>query len=184
MNILALSCEDSKISKAIKVSLAGLAFAIIIGLSALVRIPIPGTPIPATLQTFALLTGAGLLSRFAAVQMIFWYLILGLVGAPFFAGGSGLNHILGPSGGYLIGFALASVIIGFFDNKKIRGPSRLLIYLCATIMIYPPGLIQLKYVTGADWNQVITMGLVPFVIFDVIKAISAFTCVSLARKIH
>ncbi len=142
-------------------------------LAALIKVPLPGTPIPATLQTFALLAGAGILGRWMSLQMIGWYLILGLCGAPFFAGGSGLTHLMGASGGYLIGFVLASLIVGFFTERATSASKRLLVYCAAAAAIYVPGLIHLKFVTGAAWGSVLTMGLVPFILFDLVKALAA-----------
>src|SRR5947209_7735133 len=90
-------------------------FSLLTALSAQVAIPLLWTPVPITLQTFAvLLTGALLGSRLGALAMIA-YLIEGASGLPFFAlGHFGLATLLGPSGGYLIAFPAAAFITGAF----------------------------------------------------------------------
>ena len=97
-----------------------------------VRIPLPFTPVPITGQTFAvLLVGAVLGSRRGAASLLL-YLMQGLVGLPFFAGGtSGLAILLGPTGGYLVGFIVAAYLVGLLAARGLdrRIPSALLAFL-------------------------------------------------------
>jgi len=163
-------------------STASLICAVILGFSALVRIPVPGTPVPVTLQTFALLAGAGLLGRYYSLQMVGWYLLLGLVGAPFFAGGGGYAHMIGAAGGYLWGFVLAAWVVGFFGRRE-GWISSFAVYFAAALVLYVPGLIQLKIVTGADWARTFAMGFYPFIVADIVKAIAASGGVRFSRRI-
>lgn len=163
-------------------SSACLACAVLMGFSALVRIPIPGTPVPVTLQTFALLGFAGLLGRFYALQMIAWYLALGLLGAPFFAGGGGWDHMIGPTGGYLVGFVFAAAIVGFVGERTRGFWRRCLVYLLATSAIFVPGIAWLKCATGVDWHAAIAMGLFPFIAGDLVKVAAAAAGVTCARR--
>src|SRR3989344_3444901 len=96
-------------------------FAALTGAVAWFKIPLPFTPVPITLQTLAvLLSGAMLGAYFGALSMII-YLILGSIGLPVFAGGSsGFGAILGPSGGYLLSYPIASFAIGFICKKESR----------------------------------------------------------------
>src|SRR6266498_3822816 len=89
------------------------AFSLLTALAAQIVIPIG--PVPITAQTFAvLLTGAFLGSRLGAIAMIA-YLVEGVSGLPFFYGGtSGISHLLGPTGGYLVAFPAAAFITGAF----------------------------------------------------------------------
>jgi len=91
-------------------------FSLLTALSAQIVIPIG--PVPITGQTFAvLLTGALLGSRLGAMAMIA-YVLEGASGLPFFAGGlSGITHLLGPTGGYLISFPAAAFITGAFAEQ-------------------------------------------------------------------
>lgn len=160
--------------RAALMSAASLACAVLLGFSAFVRIPIPGTPVPVTLQTFALLGFGGLLGRSFSLQMVAWYLTLGLVGAPFFAGGnSGWNHFIGPTGGYLLGFFFAAAIVGFVGEATRSFWKRCFIYLAATSAIFLPGLAWLKITTGGSWHATLAMGLFPFIAGDLVKAVAA-----------
>lgn len=181
MMIDALSFRSTA-SRVVVMSAASLACAVLMGFSALVRIPIPGTPVPVTLQTFALLGFAGLLGRFYSLQMVGWYLALGLLGAPFFAGGSGWNHLTGATGGYLLGFVMAAAIAGFVGEKTQGFWRRCAIYLLATTAIFVPGVVWLKMVTGADWNTAFGMGFLPFIAGDLVKAAAAAAGVTAAVR--
>src|SRR5256885_3813912 len=89
-----------------------LAGSALIALAAQVRIPLPFSPVPVTGQTFAVLLVAAALGRLGLASVIA-YLIEGAAGLPVFAGGTfGVTTIVGPTGGYLIGFALAAAIVG------------------------------------------------------------------------
>jgi biotin transport system substrate-specific component len=92
------------------------AFSLLTALAAQIVIPIG--PVPVTGQTFAvLLTGALLGSRLGAMAMIV-YLMEGVIGLPFFYGGTGgISHIIGPTGGYLIAFPAAAFITGAFAEN-------------------------------------------------------------------
>lgn len=83
------------------------------------KIPLPFTPVPITLQTLAvLLSGAMLGSYYGALSMMI-YLALGALGLPVFAGGSsGIGALLGPTGGYLFSYPIASFVIGKMLEKK------------------------------------------------------------------
>jgi biotin transport system substrate-specific component len=126
-----------------------------------VRIPLPFTPVPITGQTFAvLLVGAVLGSRRGA----------GLLGLPVFAGGaSGLTYLLGPTGGYLVGFVVAAGLVGLMAAHGLdrRIPSALLAFLAGEIVIYLFGVAWLSVFLGIP--HAIVAGLLPFLLGDAIK---------------
>ncbi len=133
-------------------------------------------PVPITGQTFAvLLTGALLGSRLGAAALIA-YLVEGAVGLPFFAGGSsGLAHLLGPTGGYLVAFPAAAFITGAF--AELGWDKRFLTAVAAMFV----GSIVIIFV-GAAWFSVLThtspllalrVGVVPFIVGDIIKILLA-----------
>ena len=138
------------------------------------RIPLPFTPVPITGQTFAvLLVGAGLGSRRGAISLAL-YLLLGLLGLPFFAGGaSGLAILLGPTGGYLVGFVVAATLVGLLAARGLdrRIPSALLAFLTGEVVIYLFGVAWLSVFLGIP--HAITAGLLPFLFGDAIKLAAA-----------
>jgi len=171
------------VRKCVLMSAASLMVAVALGLSALIRIPVPGTPVPVTLQTFALLAGAGLLGRYYALQMVGWYIALGILGAPFFAGGSGYSYLLGASGGYLLGFFPAAFIAGVVAEKRGKTGLMILGYILSAAVLYIPGLMQLKLLTGASLAHTLSMGLYPFIATDTAKAILAAVGVAKTKDI-
>lgn len=149
-----------------------------------VRIPLPFTPVPLTGQTFAvLLVGAVLGSRRGAASLLL-YLISGIFGLPFFAGGtSGLATMLGPTGGYLAGFVLAAALVGLLAARGMdrRIPGALLAFLAGEIIIYLFGVAWLSHFIG--FQRAIAAGLAPFIIGDAIKVAAAGLALPAAWKL-
>jgi len=143
---------------------------VLIALAAQVAIPLPFSPVPVTGQTFAvLLVGALLGSRRGALSLLA-YLAEGAVGLPVFAGGgSGLPWLLGPTGGYLVGFVAAAFVTGWLTERgwDRRIHTTALAMLIGNGVIYLCGLPWLARFVGAD--RVLALGLWPFVPGDLIK---------------
>jgi biotin transport system substrate-specific component len=139
-----------------------------------VRIPLPFTPVPITGQTFAVLVvGASLGSRRGAASLAL-YLLMGLIGLPFFAGGAhGLSVLVGPTGGYLVGFVIAAWLVGLLAARGLdrRVPSALLAFLVGELVIYLFGIAWLSVYLGI--NHAFAAGFVPFVIGDAIKLVAS-----------
>jgi len=166
-----------------KIALA-LGFAILIGLMAQLRFPIPWSPVPITGQTFSVLLAGILLGRWWGGVSLALYIGLGAAGLPWFTGWSGgISHLAGPTGGYLIGFVLAALFIGSFTDKYLRSRSFLrllgLMLFANFVLIYVPGLLQLNLwlnlASGSTTSiaQTLTMGLLPFIAGDVVKVVAA-----------
>lgn len=153
-------------------------------LVAQVKFPLPWTPVPITGQTFAvLLAGVLLGSTWGGISMAM-YAVLGFVGLPVFAGWSGGFGILtGATGGYIIGFILAALFLGYFTDKYVRSRSfvsMLVLMLFANfVLIYVPGLIGLSVFLGsigkpaASFAALLGMGMIPFIAGDITKAVAA-----------
>jgi len=154
-------------------------FALLTALGAQVRIPLPFTPVPITLQTFAVLLGALVLgmNRGALSQLV--YLGVGVAGAPVFAGaGAGPAALVGPTGGYLVGFVVAAMLVGSLarslDPKAAgSGWKALAILGAGTLAIYVPGVLWLSWVTGLGLGSAVALGVVPFLPGDGVKAVLA-----------
>jgi biotin transport system substrate-specific component len=140
-------------------------FALATAAGAWVAIPLPGTPVPMTLQTLCvLMAGMTLGPRLGALSMAF-YLLLGTTGYHVFAGGNwGLNTVFGATGGYLIGFVLAQPVLGVLTRENARAWSRLLLaVLAGNAIIFACGLVWLAAWSGASLEQTLRWGLLPFV---------------------
>lgn len=151
------------------VALAG-GFSLLIGLSAQVALPLPFTPVPLTMQTLAvLLTGMLLGKRLGALTLVA-YLAEGLAGLPVFAPGvPGIARLLGPTGGYLIGFVFAAALVGALAQRgwDRRVSTTILAMALGNLVIYAFGVGWLSvFVAAAD---ALALGMVPFLIGDTVK---------------
>jgi biotin transport system substrate-specific component len=150
--------------------------ALLIYLSARVSIPVPGSPIPVTGQTFGVLLVGGALGFRRGVASIGLYVLIGLIGLPFFAEGKGgIDVILGASGGYLVGFLLAGAIVGRLAelgwDRRIVGAIGAM--LLGEVAIYAVGVPWLMAVAHFDLANGIAKGLTPFIVGDAVKLLLA-----------
>ena len=166
-----------------KLALA-LGIALLTGLAAQLRIQLPWSPVPITGQTFAVLLAGVLLGKWWGGVSLALYAGLGIAGVPWFTGfGSGLGHLAGPTGGYIIGFVFAALFLGYFTDKYVRARSfvsMLALMLFANfVLIYVPGLLQfglwLNIVKGqpVTLSSLLMMGAIPFIVGDITKAVLA-----------
>jgi len=148
-----------------------IAFSLFVALSAQVVIPLPFTPVPITLQTFAvLLTGALLGSRLGALALVA-YLVEGALGLPFFRGGNGgwLYLAVSPTAGYLLAYPLAAFLTGWLAE---RGWDRRFLTAAAAIalgsaVVLAGGWLGLLRFYSA--GQAFALGVAPFIVGDVLK---------------
>lgn len=150
-----------------------------------VEIPLPFTPVPITGQTFGvLLVGAALGSKRGAMSLAL-YLVEGAIGLPFFAGGAhGLSVVVGATGGYLVGFIGAAYVVGQLAERGLERSARtsFIPFLAGTVIIYACGVTWLAVVLGS-FSKAVTLGLVPFLIGDVIKLLAAALALPAAWKL-
>ena len=153
-----------------------LAGALLIYLTARVSVPIPGNPVPFTLQTFGVLVAGGALGLRRGGMAAAVYVLLGLVGLPFFAEGKGgLEVITGARGGYLVGFILAGALVGRLAelgwDRRFAGS--LGAAALGTSVIYAIGVPWLAVTTGMSGEEAVANGLAPFLGYDIVKALAA-----------
>lgn len=169
-------------------------FAALTGLAAQVRIPLPFTPVPITLQTFAvLLAGVALGAHYGGLSQAL-YVGLGVSGVPWFTGwAGGAGHLAGPTGGYLIGFVLAAAVVGWTLDRyprARRGLPLLGILLVANFgVIHLLGLAQLGlWLTLIDGSgltvvELLKLGSIPFIPGDLVKLLGVAALVRVARPV-
>ena len=175
-----------------KIALA-LGMACLVGLLAQVRFYIPWSPVPITGQTFAVLLAGVIMGRRWGSVSLAIYAILGVAGVPWFApqagmpifSAGGISHLAGPTGGYIIGFIIAALFLGYFTDKYVRARgffSMLGLMLFANFaLIYIPGLIWLgmwlNLVSGMSVTipAIIAIGATPFILGDILKIVVAAT---------
>lgn len=141
-------------------------------IAAAAQVNVPMQPVPMTLQTLAVLSvGAALGARLGVAALVL-YVIEAAAGLPVLAEmKAGLPFLLGPTGGYILGFVLAAGLVGYLAERGFDRsmPRMMLAMLLGAALIYVPGLLWLlRFVGGFD--QAITFGFMPFVLGDIVKA--------------
>ena len=146
--------------------------ALLIYLSARVVIPLEFTPVPITGQTFGVLLVGGALGFRRGFASVGLYVLIGLVGLPFFAEGKGgVEVITGATGGYLVGFILAGAVVGRlaelgWDRNLLGAIAAMVI---GSAIIYAVGVPWLAVSAGFGPAEAIEKGLTPFLLVDMIK---------------
>ncbi|MDH2444429.1 biotin transporter BioY [Amnibacterium sp. CER49] len=139
----------------------------------LAQLEIPLWPVPVTGQTLAvLLVGASLGATRSALSMAL-YAVAGLVGLPVYSDHtSGAAVLLGPTGGYIVGFVLAAAFTGWLAERRWerRLVGGMLAFVAGSVVVFLVGLPWLKVALGLTWAQTLAAGLYPFVIGGIIKA--------------
>jgi biotin transport system substrate-specific component len=156
-----------------------LSFAALTGLLAQVKFYLPFTPVPVTLQTFAVLLAGVTLGRWLGGASMAAYAGLGIAGVPWFAGAA---SGFGATFGYLTGFVLAAMFIGHMTDKyiRVRAFSSMfgLMAAASVLLIYVPGAVWLALWLGmagqtVTFASVMAMGVLPFIAGDVVKTMAA-----------
>ena len=155
-------------SKVIKSSIFVLIGSALLAISS--KIQTPFTLVPATMQTFVVMFLGIVFGFKLATFTVILYLIEGSLGLPVFAKGGGVGYLLGPTGGYLIGFIFTAFFAGHIDNKK--DPIVVFLYLLLSVsIIYILGLIGLWNYMGLDknFNEIFLIGAKPFLLIEIYK---------------
>jgi biotin transport system substrate-specific component len=159
-------------------------FSLLIALSAQVAIPLPFTPVPVTLQTFAILLTGCLLGSGRGALAAAAYVAEGSLGLPFFSGGTaGIAHLFGPTGGYLVGCVAAALIAGLFAERgSTTKPAGLLLTLVvADLVVFLFGVPWLGAFTGT--GKAVALGFLPFLAGDALKVAAAWSILMAAALV-
>ncbi len=162
-------------------------FCLLTWAGALIRVPIPGTPVPMTLQTIPVLLSGALLGPAGGGASQALYLLVGLSGAPAFSGGtSGFAHLAGPTGGYLVGFFLGASLVGWLVRRR-RDPGLgylVLSVLAGSVVIFAAGIAHLALFLGGNLASAALQGAVIFLPWDILKVAAVAATARLLRPIR
>lgn len=155
------------------------AFAVLIGLSAQIAVPLPFTPVPVTGQTFAVLLGAAALGAGRATIGASLYLVLGMIGVPWFTATGGASF------GYIVGFVAAAAVIGWLarrghDRTVLRTAGLMVV---GNLVIYAFGVTGLALFLGVGLAEATLLGAVPFLVGDAVKIALATALLPAAWKL-
>lgn len=146
------------------------------------KILVPFWPVQMSMQTFAVLViGAAYGPRLAGATVAL-YLAEGAVGLPVFGLGAGLAYMAGPTGGYLVGFFFAAVVVGFLAERGFdrRWSTALVAFLIGNAVIFAFGIAWLTVLIGFD--KAVAGGLLPFLPAEALKVALAMAVLPLAWK--
>ena len=154
-------------------------FTTLTAIGAYVALPLPFTPVPFTLQLlFTLLSGLVLGPKAGALSQII-YVGLGVLGVPVFAGGNaGPGVLVGPTGGYLVGFVVAAYVIGYLNmnlSQKAWPPvwKGIVIGGVGLGIFHGLGAWWLAFTLQIDLSKALALGCLPYIIPDMIKCVGA-----------
>ena len=158
---------------------------VFLALMAQISFPIPGSPVPFTGQTLGVLLlgtayGAGL-----GFSTIAFYLLMGMAGAPIFSSGSsGIERVVGATGGYLVGMLISSLVLGALAGRRWDQKIKTVIptMLIGNSIIFAVGLIWLHQYTGESWRWTFEKGLTPFLLGEILKVAIASTALPAVWK--
>jgi biotin transport system substrate-specific component len=160
-------------------AIGAIAFAAVLAVASQFAIPIPGTPVPITLQPLVVVLAGLVLGPTTAAASMVMYLAAGAAGLPVFApvGAPGVARLLGPTGGYLLACPAAAVVAGALGwrsgTQGTLGFIRRVAAAAAGILVlYVGGVAQIAVLTG-DVARALELGVPPFVAFDAVKAVVA-----------
>src|SRR5438094_3271693 len=150
------------------------AFAVLLALASQVAIPLPGTPVPITLQPFVVVLAGLVLGPAAGVASMLLYLSAGAAGLPVFApmGAPGLARFVGPTGGYLIAYPASAYVAGYLGQRFPTLYGRWGAALAGIALLFVGGIAQLTLITGS-FSRALALGITPFAAFDILKAFVA-----------
>ncbi len=183
---MALTANDRVLAEAILpqegqaklVKQAVLVVAGILALAIAAKIKVPMWPVPITMGTFAVLTIGAAYGPRLGLATIIGYMIIGALGFDVFAGSSaekfGLTYMMGGTGGYLVGYVLATLALGWAARQGMdRSFGKMaLALIVGNVLIYVPGLLWLGTLYGWD-KPILEWGLTPFLMGDAIKLVLA-----------
>lgn len=154
--------------------------------AAQVRIVIPMSPVPITGSTFAVLLGAAALGPLRGSLAQALYVVVGIAGLPVFTGAEGgWTYFTGATAGYLVGFVVASAVVGTLARRGLdrRVAGAAVAFAVGSGVIYLFGVPWLMVVTGMPWREAIVAGAGVFVVGDVLKAAAAAAVLPAAWRV-
>ncbi len=151
-------------------------FTALMVIMAQVTIPLGISPVPITMQVFALCFAASVQGAKCAVTSQLIYIMLGIAGVPVFSGfGSGLSAVAGPKGGYIVSFPLAALVIGLLTQRKEKlSFVRILVSMAAgLVIVYAIGTAWLGFSLGLSFEKAVLLGAGWYLPLDAIKIFAA-----------
>src|SRR5690242_15147007 len=164
--------DASRSSRLTMVGIAG--FAAAVAAASQVAIPLPGTPVPLTLQPMLVILAGMWLGPIAGAMSMTLYLAAGAAGLPVFTplGAPGIARFFGPTGGYLLAYPVAAYVAGALNRRASTLFGRWGAGIAGIVVIFFGGLAQLTLLTGSV-GRAVQLGITPFAALDIVKTFFA-----------
>lgn len=162
-------------------------FAALIAVSGFISIPLPGTPIPIVLQNMLVVLTGVLLGPVLGTSATVLFLLLGALGLPIFSGGTGgIARFLGPTGGFLYGYAIATLVASLIARRpsvqyKTSLKVIILSVVVAFVSMYVPGVIHFMLTLKKSLKDTMILCVLPYIPLDIVKMV---LCVILGIKLR
>ncbi len=144
-------------------------FTLLTVVSAKIRFPLPFTPVPVTFQVFAVLLSGVVIGPWLGGLSQLLYVGLGCLGLPVWAGGGGTSAILGPTGGYILAFPIASFTVALLVRKSRTAIQKSFALAAGLLVIYLLGALWLANYLRLDLSSTLKLGVFPFILIDTVK---------------
>jgi len=149
-------------------------FAAAVAAASQIAIPLPGTPVPFTLQPMLVILAGMMLGPIAGAASMMLYLAAGAAGLPVFTpmGAPGIARFFGPTGGYLIAYPIAAFVAGVIAQRATSLTGRWIAGMAGIALIFVGGIAQLALLSGS-LGRAVQLGVTPFAALDIVKAFLA-----------
>ncbi len=159
-------------------------FTAIIAVLSQISVPLGFTPVPVSLGSLGILLAAGLLTFPYGIVAVAVYISLGAVGLPIFANfGSGIGTLAGPTGGFILGYLAAAIVVGMILRLNKGGATTLIALTLGTIAVYTCGVFGFMLVTGNNLAATLAATVLPFLLGDAVKIIVAYVAIRRIKPI-
>ena len=165
-------------------------FAALTAACGFISIPVPGTPLPIVFQNMMVVLDGLLLGPvFGAVSVVI-FILAGIIGLPVFSGGTaGIARIMGPTGGFIIGYAISALVAGLISGRPAVGKKTSVLRLsiasvCGFAVMYIPGVIHFMHSLDKTFHETLALCVTPYLPGDIIKIIiSVLICIPLRKTV-
>lgn len=166
--------NENSLSRTRQITHIGLVAAVLCILGPL-SIPLPFSPVPISLTQFGVYIAVYALGRRNGTISVVLYMLMGALGLPVFSGfAGGFGKLVGPTGGYLLGFVVLAFVLATFVDKDVHSVKNAAVgMLIGNAAVYLLGTGWLAVVTGMDFMAALVVGVVPYLVFDAVKAVLA-----------
>lgn len=162
-------------------------FAAISAVSGFIAVPIPGTPIPIVLQNMMVVLSGMLLGPLLGTASTVLFIVSGLLGLPVLSGGTGgFAKLMGPTGGFIIGYAFSSLASGLVAGrpavgKKISIVRTIIAAVLGFFIMYVPGVLHFMRSLDKTFSETMALCVLPYLPGDAVKTV---LCVILAKALR